>query len=293
MTGQPSTAGRPAAWLDGRLVAPDAAAIRVDDHGATVGDGVFETLLVRAGRPGFWDRHIARLARSLRLMELPPMDEALLRRAVAEVVEACGAPDSRLRIMVTSGPGPSGLRRGPRPTVLVTANPLTAPAGVADPVTVRTVPFARNDKGPLVGVKATSYAEAAVIQARIDAAGVDDALLGDTRGCLSEALTANVFVELGGARLTPGPASGCLGGIVREVLLEAGIAEEADIPLERLPEATEVFLTSSVAGVRPVRAIDGRPVPVVDGPMAEEALAAFRAAEAADAAAAPDLLTRG
>ncbi len=278
-------AGRPVAWLDGRIVEADAAAIRVDDHGLTVGDGVFETLLVRGGRPGFWDRHMARLARSMQAMAMAPVGVDLLAAAVDEVVAACGAPDARLRITVTGGPGPGGLRRGPHPTVLVTAAPLVVPAGVAAPVSVLTVPFARNDRGPLVGVKSTSYAEAAVIQARIEAAGADDALLGDTRGRVSEALTANVFLVLDGRRVTPSTDSGCLGGIVREVLLEAGLAEDADIALDRLDEATEVFLTSSVAGVRPVAAIDGRPVPVVGGPFAVDALAAFRSAEAADAAA--------
>jgi branched-chain amino acid aminotransferase len=277
-------AGRPVAWLDGRIVDARAAAIRVDDHGLTVGDGVFETLLVRDGRPGFWDRHMARLARSMQAMAMAPIAEDVLASAVAEVVAACGAPDARLRITVTGGPGPGGLRRGPRPTLLVTAAPLVVPAGVAAPVSVLTVPFARNDRGPLVGVKSTSYAEAAVIQARIDAAGADDALLGDTRGRLSEALTANVFLVVGGRRVTPSTDSGCLGGIVREVLLEAGLAEEADVALDQLGEATEVFLTSSVAGVRPVAAIDGRPVPVVGGAFSDDALAAFRSAEAVDAA---------
>ena len=103
--------GRSVAWLDGRIVAPDAAAVRIDDHGLTVGDGVFETVLVRAGHPCFWVRHTERLARSLAAMELPPVDVDRLSAAVAEVVEACGAPDARLRITVTSGPGPGGPRR--------------------------------------------------------------------------------------------------------------------------------------------------------------------------------------
>jgi branched-chain amino acid aminotransferase len=95
-----------------------------------------------------------------------------------------------------------------------------------------------------------------------------------------------VFVEFGTRALTPSTDCGCLGGIVREVLLEAGLAEEADIPLDRLGEVTEAFLTSSVAGVRPIASIDGRPLPVVGGPMAQAALTAFRDAEGADIAAA-------
>jgi branched-chain amino acid aminotransferase len=277
-------ASRPAAWLDGRLVAADAVGIAVDDHGFTVGDGIFETILVRDGRPGFWDRHMARLQRSIRIAGLPPVHRDLIAEAVTALVEASGLPDARLRITVTSGPAPGGLRRGHRPTVLVTASPLDGSAATAAPVAVVTVPWARNERGPLVGVKSTSYAEAATLQARVDALGVDDALLGDTQGRLSEALTANVFADLAGRRLTPGTDCGCLAGIVREVLLEAGLAAEAHIPLDEVARATEVFLTSSVVGVRPVASIDGRALPVVDGPMTAVAREAFAAAEAADAA---------
>ena len=272
------------AWLDGRIVAPDAAGITIDDHGFTIGDGIFETLLVRDGRPGFWDRHMVRLQRSLRVTGLPPVHEVLITDAVRSVIEASGLRDARLRITISSGPAPGGLRRGHRPTVLVTASPLDLAAGPPDPVAVVTVPWVRNERGPLVGVKSTSYAEAATLQGRVDALGADDALLGDTRGRMSEALTANVFVELGGRRLTPGTDCGCLAGIVREVLLESGIAEEADVALDAVTGATEVFLTSSVVGVRPVASIDGYALPVVDGPMTAAARLAFAAAEAADAA---------
>ncbi len=270
-----------AAWLDGELIEPGAAGISVDDHGFTIGDGVFETLVVRGRRPCFWARHVARLGRSLEATGIRPVDEGVLVRAVGAVVAACDLDDARLRITVSSGPGPGGLRRGPRPTVLVTAGAIASTGG---PVAALTVPWARNERSPIAGVKSTSYAEAAALQARIDAAGVDDALLGDTHGRLSEALTANVFVALRGRALTPSRASGCLPGTVRDVLLEAGVAEEADIPLERLVEAEEVFLSSSVAGVRPVRSIDGRALPVVDGPLARAAGEAYRAAEAAEVA---------
>lgn len=281
---------RTTAWFDGKLVAPDAVAVRLDDHGFTIGDGVFETLLVRAGHPTFWARHAARLARSLSITGMAMADEQVVAGAVRAVLDASGLTDARLRITVSSGPGPAGLRRGPRPSILVTAAPLATTgagaSGGAAPVDVVTFPWARNERSPLAGVKSTSYAEAAALQARLDATGAGDALLGDTQGRLSEALTANVFVDLGGRRVTPGTDCGCLGGIVREVLLEAGLAEEGHISLDGLDEVREAFLTSSVAGVRPIASIDGRPVPVVGGPMADAALTAFRAAEAAEIAAA-------
>ena len=59
---------------------------------------------------------------------MTPVDEQLVAGAVRAVLDASGLTDARLRITVTSGPGPAGLRRGPRPSVLVTAAPLGTPA---------------------------------------------------------------------------------------------------------------------------------------------------------------------
>jgi branched-chain amino acid aminotransferase len=253
-----------AAWLDGELVDPGATLVALDDHGLTVGDGVFETLLVRGGRAPAWERHAARLETALAATGIGPLEHDLAD-AVATVVAASGLDDARVRITITSGPGPGGLRRGPRPTVLVLATPLGPPP---PPAAVVTAPWARNERGPLVGVKTTSYGEAAALLARAAAVGADDVLLGDTRGRLSEAITANVVVELDGSALTPSLACGCLPGTVRAVLLEAGTVEEAEIPLGRVREASEVVLTSAVAGVRPVAHVDGTALPRVDGPLA-------------------------
>ena len=264
-----------------RLVAPDAVAVRLDDHGFTIGDGVFETLLVRAGHPTFWARHAARLARSLSVTGMAPVDEQLVAGAVRAVLDASGLTDARLRITVSSGPGPAGLRRGPRPSILVTAAPLATPgagaSGGAAPVDVVTFPWARNERSPLAGVKSTSYAEAAALQSRLDATGAGDALLGDTQGRLSEALTANVFVDARRPAPHPrhrlrvprrhrarGPARGRPG---------RGGPHPARPP-RRGPRGVPHVVGGGGAPDR-ARSTAGR-CPWSDGPMAEAALGAFR-----------------
>ncbi|HEY6533195.1 MAG TPA: aminotransferase class IV [Acidimicrobiales bacterium] len=273
-----------ATWIDGRIVAADLPAIRPDDHGFLVGDGVFETLLVRDGRPLFWDRHVARLERALAVAGIESAPLRSLETAGRECLDASGLREARMRITVSSGPGGDGLRRGAAPTVVVRVTPLATGSNGLAPARVLTMPGARNERSLLAGVKTTSYADAATLLARAVEAGADDVLLGDSCDRLSEALTANVVVVLAGRVLTPGPASGCLPGIVRDLLLQAGVAEEADLPLTALADVEEVFLTSSVAGVRPVASIDGRKVPIVDGPAADRARRAIAQAEAAELA---------
>jgi branched-chain amino acid aminotransferase len=124
-------------------------------------------------------------------------------------------------------------------------------------------------------VKSTSYGDSVMVLRHARAQGADEALLADTRGRLSEAATANVFIEVAGRLVTPPRASGCLPGVVRQVLLDAGVAVEDDVSMDALDAAQEVFLTSSLGGVAPVASIDGRPLPAVGGPFTTAATTAL------------------
>jgi branched-chain amino acid aminotransferase len=86
----------------------------------------------------------------------------------------------------------------------------------------------------------------------------------DRAGRISEAATANVFIMQGERLLTPSLESGPLPGVTRAVVLEIARREgvlvvEADVTPSDLARAAAVFLTSSVAGLRPVALIEGSP----------------------------------
>src|SRR3954454_21773803 len=101
------------AWINGELL-PDAtaAAVGVNDHGFTVGDGVFEAVKVVGGLPFALDRHLERLHRSAHGLGLPKVDEDAVRRGVAAVLEGEPLPLGRIRITCTGGPAPMGSGRG-------------------------------------------------------------------------------------------------------------------------------------------------------------------------------------
>jgi branched-chain amino acid aminotransferase len=262
-------------WLNGRLVDPEDAAVPALDHGITVGDGVFETMRVYGGEPYALDRHLVRLARSAAGLGLTIPGTDLLERAVREVVAAGGLPDGRVRLTVTAGTGPLGSGRVEAECTVVAA---VAPLEPAAPTTdVITVPWVRNERSPLAGLKTTSYAENVVALARAKEAGASDALFANTRGELCEGTGTNVFVVLGDELLTPPLSSGCLAGITREVVLEVTDAIERDLPVDVLFEADEVFLTSSTREVQAVAHVDGRPVRTAPGPRTAAASEAFRA----------------
>jgi len=278
-------------WADGRLHAPSDRIVTGVDHGLTVGDGVFETCAVHAGRAFALTRHLRRLARSAAGLGLAAPDEGVVRDAVSAVLAA--APDSgRLRITCTGGPGPLGSHRdvtdGQRGTLVVLAGPAHRSATSR---AVR-VPWVRNERSAVAGLKTTSYAENVVALAEAHRRGADEAVLANTVGDLCEGTGSNVVVERDGELVTPALASGCLAGITRELLLEWGAA--AGLPVREarpgeLPYAVlddvlagraHLALTGSIRNVTPVVSLDERDVAV--GELARAAAELFEARLADD-----------
>jgi branched-chain amino acid aminotransferase len=268
------------AWVGGRLLDdPRAPAITVLDHGLTVGDGVFETMKVVDGRPFALSRHLRRLARSAAGLGLPQVDEQQVRRAAAAVLDGWSLPLGRLRVTYTGGVAPLGSGRGDAPpTLVVVADELQPWPG---PTAVVTVPWTRNERGALAGLKTTSYAENVVALGYAKERGGSEAIFGNTAGNLCEGTGSNVFYVLDGELRTPTLASGCLAGISRELLLEWYGAREVDAPVDVLGRAEEIFLVSTTRDVQPVLRCDDRTLEA-PGPVTAKCMQVWAEREAAD-----------
>jgi branched-chain amino acid aminotransferase len=265
-------------WVDGQLVDASQARISPFDHGFTVGDGVFETCKVVAGVPFALTRHLERLDRSAAGLGLPAPDHERVRAALAALLEAEPAA-GRLRITYTGGISPLGSDRGDVGPTLVLA---AAPEGRWETTTsVSTVPWPRNERSAVAGLKTTSYAENVVALAFAHDAGSSEAVFANTAGRLCEGTGSNIFVVVDGRLLTPPLSSGCLAGVSRELLLEWTDAEEADLPLTVLAEAEEAFLTSSTRDVQSIGVVDGRVLEGAPGPVTLDAARVFAERSAA------------
>jgi branched-chain amino acid aminotransferase len=267
------------AWLNGRLLQdPHGPAVTVSDHGMTVGDGVFEAVKVVDGQPFALSRHLRRLARSAAGLGLPAPDETVVRRGVADVLAAEHLPLGRLRITYTGGVAPLGSGRGDNPPTLVVVADTMAPA--APTTEVVTVPWPRNERGALAGLKTTSYAENVVALAYAKERGASEAIFANLAGQLCEGTGSNVFYVVDGELRTPTLAAGCLAGISRALLLEWYGGREVDEPVEVLARAEEVFLVSTTRDVQAVTRCDDRELVV--GPVTEDCQKVWTAREAED-----------
>jgi branched-subunit amino acid aminotransferase/4-amino-4-deoxychorismate lyase len=217
-----------------------------DDEALLRGRSVFETARVYGGRPFLLDRHLARLAASAARLRLPPPDVDECARLAELVIEAGGTGDLALRLYWTGR------------TLVATAGPID-PQYEATRARGLRLAVVSWSTGPLARAKSTSYAENMAAQDDAIAGGADDALLVGHDGTVLEAPTANVFWREGDRLLTPTLELPILAGVTRSLLVEIAEYETAEgvFPLERLLEADEVFLCSSVREVMPVASVNG------------------------------------
>jgi branched-chain amino acid aminotransferase len=245
-------------WVNGGLLdGPTTAAVSPLDHGITTGDGVFETLKIVAGQPFAVTKHLERLTASARGLGLAEPDHEFIRAGIEAVVGAAPRlPFGRLRITYTAGASPlSSDRGGASPTVVVASQPIEPPA---DTAAIVTVPWVRNERGVLTGLKTTSYAENVVALDYARHHGATEAIFANTVGNLCEGTGANIFCVYDGELVTPTLESGALAGITRGLVVAWFGGVERDVLLEKLAEADEVFLTSTTRDVQPVHKVDER-----------------------------------
>jgi branched-chain amino acid aminotransferase len=253
-------------WLNSRCLDAEAARIDPNDRGLLLGDGLFETMRAVDGHVPLLDRHLRRLREAAAILGIPlDRDDRGIAAACAAVLETNGLDMAALRLTLTRGPGPRGLLppADPRPTLLLAAFPLPPPPPPARAVVSRAT--RRNEHSRLSRLKTLGYLDNLIALEEARAAGADDALLLNTAGDLACATTANLFLVEGDALLTPRVEDGALPGITRGRVLELAnglrlACREERLPPGRVAVADGAFLTSSLAGVRPVLAVDGRPV---------------------------------
>ena len=243
-------------YLNGEIVERGLAKVSILDHGFTVGDGVFETLKIVDGHCFALERHLVRLRNSANGMGLICPDATELRNAVAQTLAANELLSlGRLRITLTSGDGPLGSdRTNGNSTLAVTLAPANTWPQFTSAVLV---PWVKNERSSLVGLKTTSYGENVVALELAHKLGFSEALYCDTQGRLSEGTGSNIFLVSGGELFTPAMSAGLLAGITRDLVLD--LATEIGIPTnvqdldeDFLLNADEAFLTSSTRDVHPI-----------------------------------------
>jgi branched-chain amino acid aminotransferase len=272
-------------WVDGRIVPAGTPVLTAFDRGFQLGDGVFETLRARGGRPTELEQHVARMRHSAAGLAIAVPDdlEARLAASIDELLDAEGlaGPDGDASVRITISRG-SFFGRGllppdehPRPTIVVQAWPVVPAPPSHLEVGLHLVPsrVRRDPENPLNALKTTARADYVYAHVEARTEGADDALFLTIDGYLSEATSANLFLvrrapDAAGEApelATPSLACAILAGTTRDWILRWGAVaglrpHEGLLTTRDLHEADEAFLSSSVAGILPVTRFAGEPI---------------------------------
>jgi 4-amino-4-deoxychorismate lyase len=259
--------------LDGELHDPAAPLLFADDLAAVRGDGVFETLLVRDGRPCLLEAHLARLTQSARMTDLPSPDLPRWRAAVAAGVErwlADGEGEGVLRLVYSRG-----RESGSPPTAFATIGALPARVaearrkGVAALTLARGLPADGAADMPwlLAGAKTLSYAVNMAALRHAERNGAGDVIFVSSDGHILEGPRSTVVIatELDGnpTLLTPPPWYPILRGTTQQALFEVARNKGYDCDYRSLRPADllaaqGVWLVSSITLAARVHTLDGK-----------------------------------
>ena len=281
-------------YMNGKLVDREQAVVSVFDHGLLYGDGVFEGIRSYNGLVFKLREHLDRLWESAHTLMLEiPLTKKEMEKAVLDTLKANKLKDAYIRLVVTRGPGDLGLdpRKCKKATLFIIADKITLyPKDFYDNgLKIATVPTVRNHPEALnPQIKSLNYLNKILATLEATNAGVDEALLLNTQGYVTECTAENVFFVKGKCLTTPAPYVGILKGITRDTVME--LAEEMGLCVceqaftrHELYSADEVFLTGTACEIVAVVKIDNRLVASgKPGPVTKALTKAFRKATAKD-----------
>lgn len=213
------------------------------------GDGVFETVLTIDQAAIAWDRHYARMQKAANkvLISIPAKIDIDL--AIAAILkDEIGR--NRLRVVCLGDGG-----------WFLTLQPV---AEVAESISLTRFPYVRDSKALLSGVKSISYSDSITAIRHAETLGFDDSIFLNESDEVVETGLSNLLLFTKDGWRTPEIASGCLPGIMRELLMSWFGVKEGKITFAELLEATAVFTTSSIRLVQRVEKVEQKLYAVSD-----------------------------
>jgi len=244
--------------INGRTVKKSRACVSVFDNSLFYAEGLFETLLAIEGRAVYLEDHLDRLEKGAALINLDiPCSRKRLRSWIKRAIKLNGQRIVKVRVTATAGDSAFWAGRKSRSRIIIIVTDYEIPTGS---FRLGVSPFRVDQGSPFRNVKTLSFVIEMTSRKHAYSGRLDDHILLNRAGYVAEATSANIFWIKGGRLFTTPLASGCLDGMTRKHVMklagELGIkAAKRNIRLNRLVMADEIFISSSLKLIMPVRSI--------------------------------------
>lgn len=260
-------------FINGKIAPEDRACVSVFDRGLAYGDGLYETMKARDGKPLFLREHMKRLkagGRFLGITGINGFEEEIRKGAIERLLAANGLSkgEAYVKLLVTRGVDMASHlpAKGLRPTLIIIAKPIDT-ASIKGMQERGVSAILVDDITPaLPGVKTLNYIASVLARMKAKRRGASEAIFVKD-GYVTEGSSSNVFVVKGRTLLTPPlsgkPAEAVLAGVTRAAVMKAarenGIrVREARLSPKDLFIADEAFITNSIMDALPLIKVDGK-----------------------------------
>ena len=261
------------AYVNGTWTTPEKAIVPAEDRGFLFGDALYEVAVGFDGRLWALERHMRRLERGVREVEMEGVDLGRIRGVIEEAFRRSKLRDAILSVQVTRGVAPRkhDWPKGLVPGIFAFVRPrpvLDAKLG-REGVSLITTPENRWGR---CDIKSTNLLANCLAKHKAGAAGAFDAVFVREDGIVTECSSNSLFLVKKGRLITreegPHILSGITQGLVVETAERAGVAvDRRSFTLKELFAADESFLTGTSLDLLGVTRVDGRMI--ADGRVGE------------------------
>lgn len=258
-------------WLNNKLIPEEKVLISILDSGFLYGYGLFETMRAYQGKFFCLDKHIKRLIESSKIINLN-IDKKINFAKIIEFTLKENPPHQNSYVRLSVWQQASGI------SILVAVKeyfPLEEKYHFGFK-TIISKKVIQNEFSIFSKIKSMNRLVYQLAQKEANSKGLDEALILNTKGFLTEGSRTNIFLIKNNVLFTPSLESGCLAGITREVVLELAkkigleIYEKEILP-KQIFEVDEVFLTNSLIEIMPVCFFENKPIKkAIPGPITQE-----------------------
>jgi D-alanine transaminase len=250
-------------YLNGQYLPAETAAVSVMDRGFIFGDGVYEVIPVFSGSAFRWDEHLRRLKQSMSAVRIDnPYPDDEWEELTTRLIDLNGGGDQALYLQVTRGAAARDhVPHGEMTATVFAYSSLIDEDYVPSPVSAIT---AEDVRWKRCSIKSISLLPNVLLRQEAKDHGAYEAILLRD-GLVTEGAASNVFLVLDGVVVTPPLGPFLLAGVTRELVLEllrnhGASIQERPVAEKELPEAEEIWLTSSTREILPVTRLDGTDV---------------------------------
>jgi len=232
------------------------------DRGLQYGDGLFETIAVIGKHMPLWSRHYQRLQLGCQCLGIMPPDERALLNDIEQLLTGEGGR-SVIKLIVTRGNSYGGYVEPedskPHSVIMLRPWPSYVKPWHLEGVQVRTCTLQESFQPALAGIKHLNRLESVLARREWDNSDIQEGILLDQEGYVVEGTASNFFMVKGGVLHTPMLDRCGVDGVMRQFSIalasQLGYAvQERRITLDECRQADEMFLTSAVHGIWPIKA---------------------------------------